>query len=405
MTPQPPPSEVNPNALSGDPTSTTHLAAEPAVRDERRPAFGLSIADRLSLPRLHWGWLLLLIGLAALGWASRSVAGPFIAGFILAYLLNPPVSRLQSLKMGKFFFGRGLASALVLLVFAAALIGLLLAIAPIVTNQVALLTERLPALIESIVPFFNRWVAQAPGSIDLQILVDKISERALGWLSNSVGPILAGSLGFFNVLNFVIVTPVVAYYLIRDWPNIVAAVESWLPRRQLPAFKNVLRDSDIALSGFVRGQSMVCVVLAVFYTIGWSLVGLNYSIVLGILAGILGFVPFLGVILAVVLSLVVALGQFGLDWIQLLLVFGVFQVGQILESAILTPNLIGDRIGLHPVWVLFAVFAGGAVAGLAGVFLAVPVAAVLGVVVRAMFDNYRRSNFYGLGQCDDSTSE
>ncbi len=405
MTPQPPPSEVNPNALSGDPTSTTHLAAEPAVRDERRPAFGLSIADRLSLPRLHWGWLLLLIGLAALGWASRSVAGPFIAGFILAYLLNPPVSRLQSLKMGKFFFGRGLASALVLLVFAAALIGLLLAIAPIVTNQAALLTERLPALIESIVPFFDRWVAQAPGSIDLQILVDKISERALGWLSNSVGPILAGSLGFFNVLNFVIVTPVVAYYLIRDWPNIVAAVESWLPRRQLPAFKNVLRDSDIALSGFVRGQSMVCVVLAVFYTIGWSLVGLNYSIVLGILAGILGFVPFLGVILAVVLSLVVALGQFGLDWIQLLLVFGVFQVGQILESAILTPNLIGDRIGLHPVWLLFAVFAGGAVAGLAGVFLAVPVAAVLGVVVRAMFDNYRRSNFYGLGQCDDSTSE
>lgn len=357
-------------------------------------AMGLSLADRLSLPKLHWGWLLLLIFLGSLAWASRSVVGPFVAGFILAYLLDPPVTRLQGMKFGRFVMGRGVASMLVLLVFVAALAGLVLATAPIIAAETAMLIERFPTLIDRAVPLIERLAAQASGTVDLKAMVDKVSERALGWLSDSIGPILAGSLGFLNVLNFVIVTPVVAFYLIRDWPHIVVAVEGWWPRQQLPAFKRVMRDSDKALGGFVRGQSMVCLVLAVFYAVGWSLTGLDYAIVLGILAGVLGFVPFLGVFVAVALSLVVALGQFGLDWFQLFLVFAVFQVGQILESAVLTPNLIGDRIGLHAVWVLFAVFAGGAVAGLAGVFLAVPVAAVLGVVVRAMLDNYRRSNFY-----------
>ena len=156
----------------------------------------------------------------------------------------------------------------------------------------------------------------------------------------------------------------------------------------------VLRDSNNALAGFVRGQSLVCLCLAVFYAVGWSIVGLNYAVILGILVGVLGFVPFVGVLFAVSLSILVALGQYGLDLPQLGLVIGVFLVGQALESSVLTPNLVGTRIGLHPVWVLFAVFAGGAVAGLAGVFLAVPVAAVLGVVLRATLAHYRTSRFY-----------
>jgi predicted PurR-regulated permease PerM len=192
-----------------------------------------------------------------------------------------------------------------------------------------------------------------------------------------------------------VVTPVVAYYLLRDWRGILAEIETWWPRRQLPMIKSVLADSNAALSGFVRGQSLVCLTLAVFYAVGWSLVGLQYGVVLGILAGILGFVPFLGVLFAVSMSVIVALGQWGFDWVQIGLVIGVFVIGQALESSVLTPNLIGNRIGLHPVWVLFAVFAGGQVAGLAGVFLAVPVAAVLGVIVRRALAHYRQSYFYG----------
>ncbi|GGI93916.1 AI-2E family transporter [Polymorphobacter multimanifer] len=350
----------------------------------------MSIADRLSLPRIHWGWLVLLIGLGALAWASRSVAGPFIAGFILAYLLDPAATRLQRTGLG-----RGTASAIALVVAVALLAGLVLASAPIIQEQIAQLIVRAPGIIDSAVPLAEDLMRRTASQIDVKGLLETMAGRALGWLTDSAGSIIAGGLGLVSVVNFLIVTPIVAFYLLRDWPGIVGAVESWWPRRQLPAFRQVMKDSDAALGGFLRGQLIVCLVLAVFYAVGWSLVGLDHAIVLGILAGVLAFVPFLGVIVAVVLSLLVALGQFGLDWLQLLLVFGVFQSGQIVERAFLTPKLIGDRIGLHPVWVLFAVFAGGAVAGIAGVFMAVPVAAVLGVVVRAMLANYRQSNFYG----------
>jgi predicted PurR-regulated permease PerM len=333
-----------------------------------------------------------MVALLALAWASRSVAGPFVAGFILAYLLDPVASRVQ--RAGS-RIGRSLASALVLVLAVAALVGLILASAPIIEAQIRQLIEQLPGLIESTLPLAERLLQQSGAAVDLKGLVQQMGGRAVDWASGAFGSLLSGSLAFVNVINFLVVTPIVAFYLLRDWHGIQAHVESWVPRPLLPEFRRIVIDSDAALGGFVRGQSIVCLILAVFYAVGWSLVGLDYALVLGILAGVFGFVPFLGVIVAVVLSLMVALGQFGLDWVQLLLVFAVFQVGQILESAFLTPNLIGDRIGLHPVWVLFAVFAGGAVAGLAGVFLAVPVAAVLGVVVRAALAHYRQSSFYG----------
>ncbi len=358
---------------------------------------GLSLADRLSLPRIHWGWLVLLVALGGLAWASRSVVGPFVTGFILAYLLDPAVERLQKLRVAGRAIPRSVAAILVLLLFVGALVGLLLATAPIIEAQISQLVQQLPRLVEDSLPLIQGLLDRLTGRFDVSGVVDSLGQRAVAWASESIGPIIAGGLGVFNIINFIIVTPIVAYYLLRDWPGIVSTVQGWWPRAQFAAFKQVAQDSDAALGGFIRGQSLVCLVLAVFYAVGWSLVGLNYAIVLGLLAGVFGFVPFLGVIVAVALSLMVGLGQFGLDWLQLFLILAVFQVGQILESAVLTPNLIGDRIGLHPVWVLFSVFAGGAVAGIVGVFLAVPVAAVLGVVVRAMLAHYKRSDFYGAG--------
>lgn len=376
------PPSAGPSPAAGPALSAGSNSADSLAR-------GMSIADRMSLPRIHWGWVLLLIGLGALAWASRSVAGPFIAGFILAYVLDPAAARMQRAGLN-----RSVASAIALVVAVAAIAALVLASAPIIQEQILQLMERAPGIIDGLMPIFDELLRKTSTQIDIKALIEQMGGRALGWISDSLGPIIAGGLGLVNLVNFLIVTPIVAYYLLRDWPAIVTVVESWCPPRNVPAFRKLMRDSDAALGGFLRGQMLVCLVLAVFYSVGWSLVGLDHAIVLGILAGVFGFVPFLGVIVAVLLSLMVALGQFGLDWLQLLLVFSVFQVGQILESAFLTPNLIGDRIGLHPVWVLFAVFAGGAVAGLAGVFMAVPVAAVLGVVVRAMLTNYRQSSFY-----------
>jgi predicted PurR-regulated permease PerM len=360
---------------------------------------GLSVADRLSLPRIHWGWLLLIAGFVALFWASRSVIGPFIAGFVVAYLLDPPAQILE--RRG---WPRWAASAIVLLLFVAALVAILLASAPIIQAQVQQLIETMPKLVESTRPLADKLLHSASLNTDAKQVIANLGNRAVGWLTDSLGTIVAGSLAFVNVVTFVVVTPVVAFYLLRDWPAIVVQVESWWPRAQLPVIKALVGKSDAALSGFVRGQSLVCLVLALFYAVGWSLTGLDYAIVLGLLAGVLGFVPFLGVIVAVGFSLLVALGQWGLDPLHLGLVFGIFVVGQVLESSVLTPNLIGNRIGLHPVWVLFAVFAGGQVAGIAGVFFAVPVAAVLGVIVRAALDHYRASEFYESGAAPPSAS-
>ena len=350
---------------------------------------GLSIADRLSLPRIHWGWLLLLIGFGALFWASRSVLGPFIAGFIVAYLLDPSAKRLE---------GRGwprwLASVAVLMIFFTAIIAILLASAPIIQAQVIQLTTSLPKLIEGTLPLAERLLKDSRMFANSQEIISNLGNRAVEWFSGAFGSIIAGSLAFVNLLSFIVITPIVAFYLLRDWPLIIAQIEGWWPRKQLPVIKSLWAEADIALSGFIRGQSLVCIALAVFYAVGWSLVGLDYAIILGLLAGVLGFVPFLGVIFAVGLSLLIALGQWGFDPFNLGLVVGVFVIGQILESSVLTPNLIGNRIGLHPVWVLFAVFAGGTVAGIVGVFFAVPVAAVLGVIVRHALAHYRTSNFY-----------
>lgn len=361
-------------------------------------ARGLSLADRLSLPRIHWAWLLLLIALGALAWASRPVIGPFVAAFVLAYLLDPMTTRLAAASFGPVRLPRAIAAALMLLVFFALLSGLILITAPIIESQITQLVDRLPGLARRTLPLIETIADRLTGRFDVSSVVDTLGQRAISWASENVGPLIASSLSVFNVVNYLLVTPIVAFYLLRDWPGIIATVQSWWPRPALAALQQVAADSDAALGGFIRGQSLVCLVLAVFYAAGWSLIGLNYAVVLGLLAGIFGFVPFLGVIVAVALSLMVALGQYGLDWWQLFLVYAVFQVGQILESAVLTPNLIGDRIGLHPVWVLFSVFAGGAVAGIVGVFVAVPVAAVLGVVVRAMVTNYKQSRFYGAGR-------
>lgn len=351
---------------------------------------GLSIADRLSLPRIHWGWLLLIIGFVALFWTSRSVIGPFIAGFVVAYLLDPQARRLE-----KHGWPRWLASATVLTMFVVAIVGIGFASAPIIQAQVLQLIDTLPKLFESTIPIAERLLRNSTLAANSKDVIANLSNRAVGWLTDSFGSILAGSLAFVNVITFVVVTPIVAFYLLRDWPIILQRIESWWPRQQLPVIKALMAQSDAALSGFVRGQSLVCLTLAIFYAVGWSLVGLEYAIVLGLLVGVLAFVPFLGVIFAVVLSLLIALGQWGWDPLHLGLVLGVFLVGQVLESSVLTPNLIGNRIGLHPVWVLFAVFAGGQVAGVAGVFFAVPVAAVLGVIVRAALAHYRNSQFYG----------
>lgn len=344
---------------------------------------------RLILPRVHWGWLLIVALVLIFLYSARAMLGPFLAGFVIAYLLDPLTDRLERRGVK-----RWLATTIVLAIFIAALVGLVLATAPVIQGQFVQLLENMPRIADNIQLWIDEILRRSGGAVRPQQLTGDLAQRALAWLSSSIGGIIAGSLAFFNIVTLVVVAPVVAFYLLRDWDHLTAKIDSWWPRRHAPTIRMLLGQADEALSGFVRGQFLVCLCLAALYAAGWGAIGLDYAFVLALLAGMLGFVPFVGPFFGVFLSVLVAVGQFGLDPVQIGLVIGVFVAVQIIEGSVLTPNLIGNRIGLHPVWVLFAIFAGGELMGVVGIFLGVPIAAVTGVFARWVVGQYLQSRLY-----------
>jgi len=195
------------------------------------------------------------------------------------------------------------------------------------------------------------------------------------------------------VLSLLFITPVVAFFLLRDWDRILARIDSWLPRRHAPVIRAQAAKVDETLSGFVRGQGTVCLLLGVFYAIALALVGLDFGLVIGVLIGLISFVPYAGAMIGAVLSIGLAAVQFG-DWTHVLIIAGIFVFGQAVEGNVLTPKLVGDRVNLHPVWVIFALLAFGSLFGFVGVLLAVPIAAILGVLVRFALERYLASPLY-----------
>lgn len=339
--------------------------------------------------RIPIRWMLVAAIILWFAYATRGVLGPFVAGLVIAYLLDPVADRLERRGVPRW------AAAMLLLVgFFGVFALLILAMAPLVVAQFQQLVQNLPQLVQSLEPLIERLSNAVGDVVGLETLSNDLMHRAAAWLSTLASGILSGGLAVFNLLALFVMMPVVAFYALRDYDGLTTRINAWWPSRYAETIRRLLGESDAALAGFVRGQSLVCLSLAIFYSVGWSLIGLNYALVLGTLAGVLGFVPYLGVVVSVGLGLLVGLGQWGPDVLHLGLIVGIFFVGQILESMVLTPNLIGNRIGLHPLWVLFAVFAGGELLGILGVFLAVPVAAVLGVVMRWLLGEYLKSPLF-----------
>ncbi|MBV7257038.1 AI-2E family transporter [Pacificimonas sp. WHA3] len=343
----------------------------------------------IRLPALHWGWLALAAIIVWFVWQTAAILPPFIAGLVIAYLLDPVADRMEEKGIR-----RWVATAIVLTLFFAVFIGIILLIAPLVVSQFEALIETLPGLVDTVRPLAEKLYAQANLLVDLESVTDDMLQRGAEFATTIMRGVLAQGLAVANLLALLVIMPVVAFYSLRDFDDLTAQVQRYFPVRHADRIKSLLTDMDHALAGFVRGQFLVCFVLALCYAAGWWLTGLDYALVLGLIAGILAFIPYLGAVISVALALLVGLGQFGLDWWQLFLIFLVFQLGQVLEGSILTPNLVGERIGLHPLWVLFAVFAGGELAGLWGVFLAVPIAAILAVLVRAVMRAYLESPIY-----------
>jgi predicted PurR-regulated permease PerM len=190
------------------------------------------------------------------------------------------------------------------------------------------------------------------------------------------------------------VTPIVAFYLLTDWDRIVAKVDHWLPRDHVDTIRQIAREIDSAMAGFIRGQGTVCLVLGLFYAIALSIAGLNFGLLIGLAAGLLSFVPYIGTIIGGVTAIGTGLVQFWPNWVHVLIILGIFAAGQLLEGNFLSPKLVGHRIGLHPVWLMFALFAFGYLFGFVGLLLAVPLAAAVGVLVRFGLKQYLKSPFY-----------
>lgn len=343
-------------------------------------------------PRWIWFALGVLVVIAFFVSIS-SILLPFVVGLAVAYLLDPVADRMERMKLP-----RWLATSISIVLFFGLMIGVFIAIAPMLRDQIVGFANALPGYIAKVRPLILGLIDEAGGTARAQSLVEQSSGKLVEWVGTHMGQLLASSLAFFNVLTLVLISPVVAFYLLRDWDIIVARIKTLLPRQHLPTISTLLRDMDYALSGFVRGQFMVCMALAVLYAFGWSLLGLNYALVLGLIAGLLAFVPLAGPFFASALAVLVALGQFGTDWLKVSLVYVVFVIVQGIEGSALTPNLIGNRVGLHPVWVIFAIFAGGELMGVVGIFLAVPVAAVVAVLSRWLIQRYLASRLYDSGQ-------
>ena len=339
-------------------------------------------------------WLLVALGACALMYLLRGALLPFVVGMAVGYLLDPLADRLEAMNCP-----RGVAAAVILGAFFVGVVAVLIVLAPVLQAQVAGFVARVPDYVEHLralaEPIIAQYKAQLTGA-EIERLRQAAGGYAgdvVGWLGGLVGGLFSGGVAVLNVLSLIIIMPVVAFYLLRDWDRIVAALDALFPRGAAETVRQQLREIDSRLSGFVRGQAMVCLVLGTWYAVGLSLAGLDFGLLVGLGAGVISFIPYFGTAVGLGVGLGLAVAQFG-EWLPIALVAAVFISGQALEGFVLTPNLVGERVGLHPVWVLFALMAGGGLMGFTGVVLAVPAAAAIGVIVRFAIERYLQSPLY-----------
>ena len=326
----------------------------------------------------------------ALLWLLGNVILPFVLGGAIAYFLDPVADRLERAGLS-----RALATTVITIFAVLFFVLAILLLVPTLVRQTTALVETAPELFQRLQGFLTE---RFPDLMDenstlrasLADLGQTIRERG-GELVNAI---LGTFSSVLNVVVLIVIVPVVAFYLLLDWDRMVARIDSLLPREHAPTIRRLASEIDATLAGFVRGQGTVCLILGTYYAVALMLVGLNFGLVIGLVAGLLTFIPYVGAIIGGALSIGLALFQFWGDWWTILLVAAIFQLGQIVEGNVLTPKLVGGSVGLHPVWLIFALSAFGALFGFVGLLVAVPVAAVLGVLTRFALQQYKESRLY-----------
>lgn len=337
----------------------------------------------------------------------RSALTPFAAGMVLAYLLDPVVEKLKSWGLGRLG-----ATILIMGLFVTLFVLALVTLVPLIAHQMTSFLGQLPSyvakiqtlLLDAAQPLLDKWYGDVPQP-DVQSSVKDIVSQGAKWFGTFLQSLWSGGQAVVSILSLVIITPIVAFYLLVDWQDMVGTVDSWLPRRYQAAIRSLCGDIDKAVAGCIRGQVSVCLLLGSYYSIGLSLIGLNYGALIGMTAGILSFIPYVGSSIGLILALGVAFSQFWPEWMMIVLVAIVFGSGQFLEGNFLSPKIVGQSAGLHPVWLMFALLAFGSLFGFVGLLIALPMAAATGVLTRFALKQYLVSPLYLDGKLPDFTDE
>ncbi len=345
---------------------------------------GLPVTDQLR----YWGIAAVVFFLVM--WVLGDVLLPFILGGAIAYCLDPVADRLE--RMG---LSRALATAVITLGGIVVFVILFLLVVPTLVNQAVQLFEVAPQLFRDLQAFLS---ARFPDLLDtestLRQTLNGLGETIQARGGDFLNSILSSAAGLLNIVMLFVIVPVVAVYLLLDWDRMIARIDEMLPRDHAPVLRDLAGQIDNTLASFIRGMGSVCVILGTYYAVALMLVGLQFGLVVGFVAGLVTFIPYVGAIIGGVLAIGLALFQFWGDWISIGIVGAIFAIGQMIEGNVLTPKLVGSSVGLHPVWLLLALSVFGSIFGFVGMLVAVPLAAALGVLARFALGQYKDSRLY-----------
>jgi predicted PurR-regulated permease PerM len=358
-------------------------------------AMALPVRDQVK----YWGAV--SVALLGLLWLLGDVLAPFLVGGAIAYFLDPVADRLERLGLS-----RVAATTIISLTALLVAVLLVLAVIPTLAAQMTALVNAAPEIFRKLQAFLTERFPdlldqQSPVRQALMSVGETIKARG-GELARTV---FDSALSVIGAIVFVVVVPVVAFYLLLDWDRMIARIDALMPRDHAPVIRDLARQIDTVLAAFVRGQISVCLVLGAFYASALMLAGLEFGLIVGAISGAITFIPYVGALVGGALAIGLALFQFWGDWVSIGVIAGIFALGQFLEGNVITPRLVGNSVGLHPVWLLFALSAFGAAFGFVGMLVAVPIAASMGVLARFAIKNYQTSLLYrGLHRDDASGS-
>jgi predicted PurR-regulated permease PerM len=359
-----------------------------------RPRRNPATSRTLAFQRQVVFWLAALAAFILVLWLLSEILLPFVAGLAIAYLLNPLTDRIERLGVDRL-----IAALIIITLVVMAIVLLILLVAPILGSQLSSFIGNFPGYVTKLQSLLSDpsrpWVQKLLGAgFNTDKTLSDLVTQGAGWLTTFLKSLWSGGRAVVSLFSLIVVTPVVAFYLIYDWHRMVDTVDGWVPIHQRATVRRLAREIDAAIAGFVRGQSLVCLILGTFYAVALTLSGLNFGLLIGLISGLITFIPYVGSLTGLILALGVAVAQFWPQYTSILVVLGIFLVGQFLEGNVLAPKLVGKSVGLHPVWLIFALLAFGYLFGFVGLLVAVPLAATIGVLARFALRHYLDSSLY-----------